>query len=781
MQINKIKKIGTKINYYINKFYDAPKDVVKFTDYSETKFNNTIEILLCFGIIKPQNINYFEVKAQFKDDAYRFTGIKKDEIAEEFIKVLKSDLTYKEQDDTLYNICLSNLAYDFESEKFDEEKIEQISVLLKSTFEKEAAKYWIVPELNSIIARVAMEEYVGLSEKFKISKMNPDYFSFAEKFNIQKIHAEKKVSGINAKEYNINMLINHLNNYKYNIPIYQRNYVWDTDSIDRLFYDIETNEYVNLNNVTFYKNSLGATQSFNIIDGQQRLTTLFLILIALHRYLNSYFRDYDDKWANQNVELLSMNMYIYKNLFEDEKIKTNFGRIEGNTDYMAFQNLMNGKECSLEMINTKIYKNYEHSYKLISEMDPTKLISFSKKFLYNVVFILTIDEVSDEFILFEKLNTTSIPLSTIDLIKSYMLSLINEEMDDKEVRFQEAFERKITKPLEDVKDIDTFIRVYIRTKTYSLDKNLTLLEQYKKINNIKRASLSFNEVNKLLDDLSMSLELYKYVTGKEYERIEQIRNLKIGDFVETLGERDIYVPIMLHLIEKYMKKELDSNEIRELLFELEKFEVIFKICSYRGQSLTSVMDNILRKLVLSNEYSVKKFKQILSEEAVIRNTLSISPEAFKSKFNEFEFKTQISKIVLVRITNYLKNNKKIRLNSSDEVRRIKGQSLEHIMPMKGEKWIKAKIVNEKEHQMYVNKIGNHLILEKSLNSKVKNSLFEEKMKEIREQTHMDDDYTYTIGANNIGFEIKSLKSFDRKTINDRQKFLTDLAVEIWKG
>lgn len=786
MKLEKIRVLGTNINSYIDKFYENPKPYLNFDGlYSQSKFNDSIEMLLCFGLIEPEFSQVFSAKNQFKNSSFRDRKIERDMIGQEFIKTLEAGEVYSGQAITLYNICLSNLCYSIEDEKFDDEIIDELSVLVKSEFDKNAAKFWIFPEIMSIDVKIAMQKYVGSISKFTNKKMNSKYFNYIHDNDFQKIRAQDDVAGnIQAKAYNINMLITDIGAKEYHIPIYQRNYVWNEDSIERLLTDIMENNYINLNNVTFHSSNDIHSTRYEIIDGQQRLTTLFLILIALHRYLNSYFSEFDGQWLSDNKELLAINQYIYRNLFEEEKLKTNFARIEGNVDYSAFQELISGEECTLESKTSQVYKNYVKTYEMLTKLNKEELKSFANKFLNNVVFIITIDCESDEFTLFENLNTTSIPLSTIDLIKSYMLSLIKDEIEDKEIRFQQAFDQKIIKELKNKNSavkIDNFMRVYIRAFSQNLDSKKTLLEQYKNIHNIPKASLGFNEVTKLLDQLTEKLKMYKYVTKKTYvSNIEGLSGLKIEDFTETIGERDIYVPIMIRMCDKYIQGDLNSNEVRELLFELERFEVIFKICSYRGQSLSKVMDKVLYKLTESDDYTVDNLRKILMEDQLIKNTLSISKKSFGAKFDEFEFTAQISKIVLTRVTNYLKNNRKITLNKSDAVRRIENASIEHIMPMNGNKWIEEKVVTENEHQSLVNKIGNHLLLENSLNSTIKDKLFIEKIEKIKIQTHMEDDLTYRRGQDAIGFEIKELKEYNAKTIQDRQRFLRRLAVEIWR-
>lgn len=786
MQLKKMRKIGTNITYYINSFYEVDHQIMKYEDYnSDTVFNNTVEVLLSLGLIEPEFSNdaYYKTKNEFKNQTFVSTGVSKDKLHESFIDMLSKPEMYIKQKELFENICIANCCYDFDKEEYIKEACEQVSRVISEGFDEEASNYWLVKELSTVESVLRMKKYIGIIGEFEDKSMDTNYYMRMYKLDIKDDHLSDYNAAIRSKSYNLYNLISDLGSSHYNIPIYQRNYVWDEKLITRLFKDILENEYVNLNNVTFHSTSFDS-KLYEIIDGQQRITTLLLTLVAIKRYLSTYFSVYDEAWANENEQLLIYYYKLERNLFEKNKIKTNFIRIEGNNDYKAFQSLMNGEKENISTRNTRIYKNYSMIYNFISDLDKDTLETFIGRFLNNVIFIVTVDSVSDEFTLFENMNTTSTPLSTIDLIKSYLLSLISVNVKDFEIRFQEAFDEKVNSALKIENGqilVDDFMRVYIRTHNMFLDNNSSLLEQYKKIKNIPKNSLNFEQVNDLLIELHEKIEMYKYLHGKiETSSIVKMKDLKIEDFIETIGVRDIYIPIMIYFSKKYMNKELTSNQVRSLLFEFECFEVKLKICSYRGQSLSKVLDNILKEIDKSDGITPDSLREILKSDHTIGKVLDISNSAFETKFKEFEFKEQISKIVLTRITNYLKNNKRIELNSNDSVRRIFAASLEHIMPVNGKKWIDAKVVTEKDHQKYVGNIGNHLLLELSLNKKNKDKLFIDKINVIKEQTHMEDDYTYRKGQNGHGFEIKELKEFTVDTIKDRQKFLTKIALEIWE-
>lgn len=210
----------------------------------------------------------------------------------------------------------------------------------------------------------------------------------------------------------------------YNIPIYQRNYSWNNDNIEELYNDVLNEEagYYIGNLLVTRKNS---QHEFDVVDGQQRLTTIALFFLAIHEELTTLEgEELDNKKNGQlfalkadierklriseeepRLNLLEPDAEIFKNYLQvlDDKQKGKFGNRTFGKRYKFIQELIGDKE------NTDIDKL-------------TRLNGFYTK-LNNVELLrITVNDLTDAFSVFTSLNAKGLPLTLIDLLKSYYLS-----------------------------------------------------------------------------------------------------------------------------------------------------------------------------------------------------------------------------------------------------------------------------------------------------------------------------------------------------------------------
>lgn len=774
----KFRKIGTNINSYLNDFKkdkESGKEKYEFKEFSSsTKFNNFIEVLLVFGLIETKKVRYFNSKKEFENEEFFIKSINFN-LEESFIENYNKEEVYKDMNLLKKSILIASSIYDYQKKD-----IKDIASEMKESInfdDKEYIKNYYVEELETLRVNNLFKKKFLESRIPTYKKINETYL---ESVNVKKIEEEKNKDKNNepySETYNVKELINKINNTKYEIPVYQRSYVWTNELIDNLLKDMREGKSINLNNVTFKEKREQGQKVIKIIDGQQRITSLYLIYFALYRYLNSYFSEYKKDLKIEEETILNKLFYI----ISEVKVKKTFDKVNGSNEIETFDKIAKNEKLSSKDYETNTYKNYEYIYLFLEGMDLIELNTFIETYFNKVFIFASFDKFSDEFLLFERLNTTSIKLSTIDLIKSYLISLVKEDdLIGKEEKLESKFENDIVQPLSkstSKKETENFIRVFLRLNHKNF-KKASLLEGYKNFISKKSKSLSYYEVENLIDNLGEVLTIYNFIKGRN-ELSASYTGLKIEDFIVTLGSRDIYLPIIIKLILDYKNKIYTNNEVRELLFEIEKYEVVLKICFYRGQSLTLKIDNEYNELF---KYNSKISKEDLQKALYnMDDNLKISKNKFKEIFKEFSYTTDIAKIVLMRITNYLYNNNKITLNEGDGIRTLSKLSVEHIMPQEGNIWINEGIVSKEDHSKNINKIGNMLLLEITINSKYKNKLFSFKKNHIeKECAHMNTDYTFHLNNKGEGYDLANKDFFNVKEIEKRTEYLANLACEIWR-
>ena len=223
----------------------------------------------------------------------------------------------------------------------------------------------------------------------------------------------------------------------YNVPIYQRNYAWSVDNIEALITDID-NEPAGyyLGNIIFTSNDENDT-NFDIVDGQQRFTTIALIFLSIYKILNE-IKERSQLPDNYNYEYTEIISDIQRRLVAkenksprltllepDKEIYTNLinSIILKNKNTKTFSNRILGKRfLSTESILISLVsdsESIEDSTDIEKILD--KIIKFYDKLTKAVILSITVTNINDAFTIFTSFNAKGVPLTLLDLLKSTYL------------------------------------------------------------------------------------------------------------------------------------------------------------------------------------------------------------------------------------------------------------------------------------------------------------------------------------------------------------------------
>ena len=274
----------------------------------------------------------------------------------------------------------------------------------------------------------------------------------------------------------------------YHVPKYQREYTWGRNEWEQLLIDIEEND------IGYFMGSIiciddnnelgpGESRIFEVVDGQQRLTTLSIVLMSIYYRLLELEESVssEDEEEKDDYRLLLSNIrkqLVYKKsvinktesgYFKDKSNKTKycFLRVQPSTqnsnlsDYLKILNeleLIKGDFKSKFCGVRRLYKAYNYFYDNLSgDYEGIKEILHkinSLKFIH-----ISVTSSSDAFVLFESLNNRGVPLSAMDIIKNKMLAHLEKQqymdIDDAYDEWQ-----RLLKYLPEYKDQERFLRQY---------------------------------------------------------------------------------------------------------------------------------------------------------------------------------------------------------------------------------------------------------------------------------------------------------------------------------
>ena len=276
--------------------------------------------------------------------------------------------------------------------------------------------------------------------------------------------------------------------YVYRIPKYQREYTWSMKDWSSLFNDVVTNEegyfLGSIINVNVSKSSYGDTQ-FEVIDGQQRITTLSILLASLYKKLTAYKAVFTDE---QNADYINIKRELVYSTKDEEGNLVDKARLtpqvqmDNQNDYFSLlcecgllKNITKPKNAG----NRRIYKAFSYFTGAIDsyisdelsdikipdgEKDKfisTELFSLASRFNCAILVSIEVDTNKDAYMLFESLNNRGVPLSAIDLIKNLLIRVSDE--DNKADSCYEDWKKIISDLGEDYSDQERFFRQYYNT------------------------------------------------------------------------------------------------------------------------------------------------------------------------------------------------------------------------------------------------------------------------------------------------------------------------------
>ncbi|EKE28189.1 MAG: hypothetical protein ACD_3C00086G0033 [uncultured bacterium (gcode 4)] len=264
-----------------------------------------------------------------------------------------------------------------------------------------------------------------------------------------------------ANKYTIAQIFWDDPSVKYTIPKYQREYTWNKDNWEELLNDIQENEWnhfiwsiICINNWT----DTLSTPMLELVDWQQRLSTVSLLYCAIHKLLS-------DK-NTENDEDLKMELHILKlKLINKKDSKSKMELSHQNNNFNDYKWVLNeiwllkfGEEVKNKW-NRKIFKAFRFFTEKLSILSVDELLELLGKTNNTLLVKIEVNSHSDAFMLFESLNNRWVPLSAIDLIKNKLLAEVEK---NKIMDIDEAFLdwNKIINNLDEYSIQERYLRQY---------------------------------------------------------------------------------------------------------------------------------------------------------------------------------------------------------------------------------------------------------------------------------------------------------------------------------
>ena len=490
------------------------------------------------------------------------------------------------------------------------------------------------------------------------------------------------------------------------IPEYQRPYSWTNEQIDTLFRDIwefTSNDGGTENDGTYFLGSIVSYENEDgeqeIIDGQQRITSLFLLLRAIYTKLTV-----TDEKSPEAINFIS----------KIEPLIWRTNKLTGKVDYASI--LLTSKvisdsenEILKNILETGIIKdkaqdryslNYKQLLALLEEKSKENALMIYQ-FIYallNQVIILpiTADTQDTALTIFSTLNDRGLPLSDADIFKAKIYNNLSEKNKEEFIEEWKELEEESSKISESIQQLFYYYMFYLRALEEDRKTTTPGLRKY----------YSNNKFEKLLkvdimENLKKILTLWEVIANKvalEDEKWSQnIEILKVLDILSSYPNEFWKYPVVIYYL---MYKDIECFEERFLIF-LRKLYVELLKKYVESPTLNAVKSNILKLNV-----------EIVNSSKPVFDFKSLDEEEIREKI-----KTPHSKAIRMIL-------KTLAYEIQDELLPEKWE-IEHILPVKWENSYDLR-ENEEVAREKIEHLGNKTPFEKKLNIIATNNYFAKK-------------------------------------------------------
>lgn len=516
---------------------------------------------------------------------------------------------------------------------------------------------------------------------------------------------------IEVNKQSVEMLLGSGKSKPFVIPEYQRPYAWTEEQVETLFEDlwefttisggVERESSYFLGSVVSYENENGEQE---IIDGQQRITSLFLLLRAIYTKLVATPESERTAEANNFIGKIEPTIWRtdkltgtvdFKNILLTSRVVNN----EGNEILRAI--LETGKTD--ENAKDNYSRNYRYFQKLFdrhSTENPLMIYQFIYAVLNQAILLpITADTQDTALTIFSTLNDRGLPLSDADIFKAKIYNQLEVEAKKVFIERWKDLDEQATDANESIQQLFYYNMFYYRALDQDTNTTTPGVRKYYAANKFERLYKK-----ELLDTLFIILNLWKVINkGEEIEGEAWSKNNKIKQTLDILTSY--------------------PNEFWKYPV------VIYYVCYRNEENFETRFARFLNKLLME---LMTKYLMMPTINAVKPDILKLNSAIVASNIPIFEFKT----VDVTQLEPYIHNPnrnavrmllKTLAYEHQDELLPTKWE-IEHIFP---QKWQTNYFPKESDSTIKekIEHIGNKLPFEKKLNIVAGNGYFSKKKKE----------------------------------------------------
>lgn len=534
------------------------------------------------------------------------------------------------------------------------------------------------------------------------------------------------------------------------IPIYQRKYSWTINQCKQLWNDIlraahdENIKGHFVGSVVYVEKGIYQISSIPqllVIDGQQRLTTLSLLLRAFAKVIEE---------RNEEFEMTKKKLINYYLVNNEEEGDLYHKLVLTQTDKETLIRLIEDKELSTAP-SQRIIENYQYF------LDEIRKVNISLSTLFHgltklIVVDISLDRDHDNpQLIFESLNSTGLDLSQADLIRNYVLMGL-EPKEQNELYQNYWYPMEQAFGTADTEVFDRFIRDYLTLKTGRIPNKNNVYADFK--------SFVYNQEGRSLNEIVK--DIYRYSKYFAILNFQQDPDKEITEALKDINALRVEVsyPFLLEVYDDYAANKIYKQELISILRLVESYVFRRSICGVPPSSLNKTF------ATLSKEIDKDHYFESIQAAFLLKNSYKRMPND-----EEFTREFVVKDIYNFRNRNYLL--RKLENDNRKEIVNIESYTIEHIMPQNenlSPEWRQELGSNwEEVHKTYLHTIGNLTL------TRYNSELSDKPFKVKRDQAGGFADSPLRLNR-----ELAQLHTWNEAEIRKRAISLAEQARYVWK-
>ena len=497
------------------------------------------------------------------------------------------------------------------------------------------------------------------------------------------------------------------------IPVYQRNYDWKPENCGRLFDDLV--EVAKTGRKEHFFGSIVSQTPRGtrvVIDGQQRITTVFLLLAAIRSQLKAGVITADNEELAEDIE----DYYLLDRKHKKEQ-KLRLKLVKSDSD--AFKTILDEKEDDY-IQGSNVTQNFLYFCDRLASLDDVEIDDLYEAIKSLCVIDIKLDEADDAQLIFESLNSTGLDLSEADKIRNYVLMNLDQERQEV---YYENFWNKIE--LNTDYEVSEYIRFYLAArqgKTPAIKRVYPAFRAY--------ANKNFHDPEGGVLEIKTRDLLEELLRYSKHYRSSAHPNTGSTDIDAALRaihlfDASVTLPYVLNLLEYWAQGHIDDDSVATVLWTIDSYLFRRWVCGVPANALNKIFETLhgdALKGVDDGATYVDVAKYLITH----KGGTGRYPED-----NEFLYALDTRDFYRIGNRKFYLYDRLENGNSLERLKVVEGLesgsfSVEHVMPQTlSTKWKKALGDDwERIHEEWLHKMANLTLT--AYNSDYSNRLFNEK-------------------------------------------------------